>query len=145
MSKEAKEQQNEMVNRNKPIPRGIPTVRVMAMPANTNWLGDIFGGWLMSQADIAGAVLAYRRTGGNVVTVAVNNFLFIEPVYVGDIVSFYSEIERVGNTSITMNIDILVDRPENQGPYKMIRVATSTITYVHVDAERNKKKIPALK
>jgi len=94
-------QQDNDINRSKPIPRGIPTVRMMAMPADTNWLGDIFGGWLMSQADIAGAVLAYRRTGGNVVTIAVNNFLFIEPVYIGDIVSFYAEIERVGNTSIT--------------------------------------------
>lgn len=133
------------INRDKPIPRGIPTVRMMAMPADTNWLGDIFGGWLMSHADIAGAVLAYRRAGGNVVTVAVNNFLFIEPVYVGDIVNFYAEIERVGNTSITINIDILVDRPENAGPYKMLRVATSTITYVHVDKERKKKKIAALR
>lgn len=133
------------INRDKPIPRGIPTVRMMAMPADTNWLGDIFGGWLMSHADIAGAVLAYRRAGGNVVTVAVNNFLFIEPVYVGDIVNFYAEIERVGNTSITINIDILVDRPENAGPYKMLRAATSTITYVHVDQERKKKKIPSLK
>jgi len=129
----------------KPIPRGIPTVRMMAMPADTNWLGDIFGGWLMSHADIAGAVLAYRRAGGNVVTIAVNNFLFLEPVYVGDIVNFYAEIDHVGTTSIKINIDILVDRPENAGPYKMLRVATAAITYVHVDSDRKKAKIPELK
>jgi len=119
---------------------------MMAMPADTNWLGDIFGGWLMSHADIAGAVLAYRRTAGSVVTVSVNNFLFLAPVYIGDIVSFYSEIERVGNSSIVINIDILVDRPpDDGGPYKMIRVATASITYVHVDSDGQPKKVPDLK
>ncbi len=125
----------------KPIPRGIPTVRMMAMPADTNWLGDIFGGWLMSHADIAGAVLAYRRAEGKVVTVAVNNFLFHEPVFIGDIVSFYAEIERVGTSSITVNIDILAERPDSDGPYANLRVANSSITYVHIDSEGKPKTI----
>jgi len=118
----------------KPIPRGIPTVRMMALPADTNWLGDIFGGWLMSHADIAGAVLAYRRAHGKVVTVAINNFLFIEPVYIGDIVSFYAEIDTIGNSSISINIDILVERPDPNGSLENLRVATANITYVHIDA-----------
>ncbi|MBT8141521.1 MAG: acyl-CoA thioesterase [Gammaproteobacteria bacterium] len=127
--------------REQPIPRGIPTVRMMAMPADTNWLGDIFGGWLMSHADIAGAVLAYRRAEGKVVTVAVNNFLFLEPVFIGDIVSFYAEIDQIGTTSITMNIDILSERPDVAGPYENIRVATANITYVHIDADGNPDKV----
>lgn len=125
----------------KPIPRGIPTVRMMAMPADTNWLGDIFGGWLMSHADIAGAVLAYRRSEGKVVTVSVNNFLFLKPVVVGDIVSFYAEIDKIGTTSINMHIDILVERPDTTGPYHDIRVATANITYVHIDSDGTPKAI----
>lgn len=130
--------------REKPIPRGIPTVRMMAMPANTNWLGDIFGGWLMSHADIAGAVLAYRRAEGKVVTVAVNNFLFLEPVFVGDIVSFYAEIDSVGHSSIKINIDILAERPDASGPYENIRVATANITYVHIGENGKPKPVVEL-
>lgn len=129
--------------KNKPIPRGIPTVRMMAMPADTNWLGDIFGGWLMSHADIAGAVLAYRRAQGKVVTVSVNNFLFLEPVYVGDIVSFYAEIEKIGKTSIRMHIDILSERPDPAGPFQDLRVATANITYVHIDSDGKPSTISA--
>ena len=129
------------LTREKPIPRGIPTVRMMAMPADTNWLGDIFGGWLMSHADIAGAVLAYRRAEGKVVTIAVNNFLFLEPVFIGDIVSFYAEIEKTGSSSITVNIDILAERPDSNGPYANLRVANATIIYVHIDAEGNPKSV----
>ena len=125
----------------KPIPRGIPTVRMMAMPADTNWLGDIFGGWLMSHADIAGAVLAYRRAEGKVVTIAVNNFLFLEPVFIGDIVSFYAEVEKVGTSSIKVNIDILAERPDSAGPYANLRVANASITYVHIDKEGNPKRV----
>lgn len=116
-------------------------MRLMAMPAHTNWLGDIFGGWLMSHADIAGAVLAYRKAEGKVVTVSVNNFLFLEPVFVGDIVSFYAEIDKIGTSSISMHIDILVDRPDNSGPYENLRVASANITYVHIDSDGKPKAI----
>ncbi len=123
------------------FPDGIATVRTMAMPADANWLGDIFGGWLMSHADIAGAVLAYRRAGGKVVTVAVNDFQFIEPVYVGDVVSFVSALHEVGNSSLTVNVVVYAERPGHD-PCDQLRVATAQMTYVHVGEDRRPRPIP---
>ncbi len=114
-------------------------VRVLAMPKDTNALGDIFGGWLMSQVDIAGAVLAMRRAGGRVVTVAVNEFEFIQPVYVGDVVSCYTELERVGNTSMTVRVEVMSERQSDPAP---VKVATARITYVAVDDQRRPRKVP---
>lgn len=122
-------------------PLGEPTVRTMAMPRDANWLGDIFGGWLMSHADIAGAVLAYRRAGGKVVTVAVNRFEFIEPVYIGDVVTFFTNIVRVGTSSLDVEVDIHAERP-GTGPSEHIRVAAADMTYVHVNENRRPSPIP---
>lgn len=116
------------------------TVRVLAMPKDTNGLGDIFGGWLMSQVDIAGAVLAQRRAGGRVVTVAVNEFVFLQPVYVGDVVACYTELQRVGRTSITVQVDVFSER---QSGAEAVKVATAVLTYVAVDGERQPRVVPA--
>lgn len=122
------------------LPRGEQTVRTMAMPKDANWLGDIFGGWLMSHADIAGAIHAYRRAGGKVVTVAVDDFTFIQPVYIGDVVTFFCEVERVGRSSMVVAIDIQAERPGSPaGTY--IRVASARITYVHIDDQRRPREI----
>lgn len=123
-------------------PRGEQTVRTMAMPKDANWLGDIFGGWLMSHADIAGAIHAYRRASGKVVTVAVDEFTFIQPVYVGDVVTFFCAVDRVGRTSMMVSVDIRAERPGSPaGTY--IHVASARITYVHIDDERAPREIPA--
>ena len=111
------------------------TVRTLAMPKDTNGLGDIFGGWIMSHADIGGAILAFREAGGRVVTVAVNDFVFVGPVYVGDVVSFYTDVARRGRTSIT--IDVTVFSQRNDGETETcVKVATAQITYVRVGANR---------
>lgn len=117
------------------------TVRTMAMPRDTNGLGDIFGGWLMSHADIAGAINAYRRANGRVVTVSVNEFQFINPVFVGDLVSFYTDLARVGTTSVTVDITVFSER-NDEGRVDHIRVATAKITYVHVGRDRRPRPIP---
>lgn len=125
-----------------PSPRGEQTVRTMAMPKDANWLGDIFGGWLMSHADIAGAIHAYRRAGGKVVTVAVDGFTFIQPVYVGDVVTFFCELEKVGRTSMVVAVDIQAERPGSPAG-TFIRVASARIAYVHIDDQRRPREIPA--
>ena len=122
-------------------PAGEPTVRTLAMPRDTNGLGDIFGGWLMSHADIAGAIRAYRRAGGKVVTVAVDRFSFLEPVYVGDVVSFFSRIEHVGTTSLKVMIEVYAERP-GPGPAEEIRVAEGGLTYVHIGDDRRPRPVP---
>lgn len=110
-------------------------VRTLAMPRDTNGLGDIFGGWLMSHADIAGAILAFNRAGGRVVTVAVNEFRFLQPVYVGDVVSFYTDVARIGNTSITIDVQVFVQR-NHDGKEEYLKVAVAQITYVRVGDDR---------
>ncbi|MDN5863872.1 MAG: acyl-CoA thioesterase [Gammaproteobacteria bacterium] len=109
-------------------------ITAVAMPSDTNALGDIFGGWLMSQADIAGAILAYRRAGGRVVTVAVDCFNFILPVYVGDRVIFYADLARTGKTSIKVDLSIFAQSNWDDGAIR--RVATGSMIYVHIDEAR---------
>lgn len=110
-------------------------VRTLAMPKDTNGLGDIFGGWIMSHADIAGAILAFREAGGRVVTVAVNDFVFVGPVYVGDVVSFYTDVARRGTTSIAVDVTVFSQR--NDGDTEnCVKVATAKMTYVRVGANR---------
>jgi len=92
------------------LPDGQPVLRVMPMPADVNAAGDIFGGWLMAQVDIAGGVAAMRRARGRVATVAVNSFQFKQPISVGDLVSFYADIIRVGHTSITVDVAVFSER-----------------------------------
>src|SRR5512134_3250936 len=87
-----------------------PVLRIVPMPADTNAHGTIFGGWVMSQVDIAGSVVAWERAAGPVVTVAVNSFVFQEPVFVGDLVSFYARVIKVGRTSITTDVEVFAHR-----------------------------------
>jgi acyl-CoA thioesterase YciA len=117
------------------------TVRTLAMPKDTNGIGDIFGGWLMSHADIAGAILAYRRAGGRVVTVAVNEFVFLQPVLVGDVVSFYTDVAKVGNTSITVDVTVFCERSD-EGRTDNVKVAQAKISYVHVGRDRRPRPVP---
>ena len=88
------------------LPQREPTIRVAAMPSDANYTGDIFGGWLMGQVDIAGSIPALHRARGRVATVAVNSFVFKQPIFVGDIVSFYTRILKVGTTSITVEVEV---------------------------------------
>src|SRR5450631_3424279 len=97
-----------------------PTLRVVPMPADSNSSGDIFGGWVMSQVDIAGSIAAIRLARGRVATIAVNSFVFRQPVMVGDVVSFYAEIVKVGLTSITVSVEIYAQRnPQKEETVKV--------------------------
>ncbi len=117
------------------------TVRVVAMPADTNTAGDIFGGWLMSRADIAGSIVAIQVAKGRVVTVAVHEFLFIKPVLVGDLVSCYAEVIRRGRTSVRVKVDVYSERESD--PETIEQVAAAEITYVAVDDEtRSPRPLP---
>lgn len=118
---------------------GEPQIRVMAMPADTNASGDIFGGWLMSQVDIAGSIAAYRRARGRIVTVAVNEFRFLKPVYVGDLVSLYSRVIHVGHTSIRVMIEGYAER--SRGVEECDRVAEAEITYVAIDDQGSPRSV----
>ncbi len=109
----------------------MATTRVVAMPADTNPAGDIFGGWIMSQVDLAGSVAATRRAGGRTVTVAVNSFHFDQPVYVGDLVSCYASVEKVGKTSLTVNVVVYAER--NRQLQETVKVTRATLVYVAVD------------
>ena len=118
-----------------------PTLRVVPMPADASYSGDIFGGWIMAQVDIAGSIPAIRRARGRVATVAVNSFLFKQPVFVGDVVSLYAKIVRVGRTSITVNVEVYVQR--NPVEEECVKVTEATLTYVAVDSERRPRVVPA--
>ncbi len=116
-----------------------PVLRLVAMPTNTNAFGDIFGGWIMSQVDIAGSIAAHRRAGGRVVTVAVNAFKLHRPVFIGDLVSCYAEVTHVGRTSITVHVDVYAERDTD--PACCLRVTEADVTYVAVDADRRPRPI----
>jgi len=123
------------------IPEGRdPTTRVLAMPTDTNVSGDIFGGWIMSHVDIAGAIEAVRRAKGRVVTVAVTSFQFHQPVFVGDLVSFYADITKVGRTSLTVDVKVCAQR--SHGSMEVIKVTEATLVYVAVDENRNTRPVP---
>ncbi len=123
------------------LPAGKPPVlRVVPMPADANPHGDVFGGWIMAQVDLAGGVLAAARAKGRVATVAVTQFLFKQPVLVGDLLSFYAEVVRVGNTSITINVEVYAQRnPEDPEVHK---VTEATLTYVATDTDRRPRPVP---
>ena len=122
------------------LPQREPTIRVAAMPSDANYSGDMFGGWIMGQVDIAGSIPALHRAKGRVVTVAVNSFVFKEPMYIGDIVSFYAEIIKVGNTSITVDVQVFAQRD----PAKpvCVKVTEATLTYVAVGEDRKPRLLP---
>ena len=115
-------------------------IRVVASPADANAEGDIFGGWIMSQADIAGSIMARRRARGRIVTVAVNSFHFRQPVFVGDLISFYARITRVGNTSLTVHVQAFAERYGEHT--ECIQVTQADLTYVAVDAKRRPRPVP---
>ena len=118
-----------------------PALRVMPMPADLNPAGDVFGGWVMSMADIAGAIPAVRRARSRVTTVAVNSFTFKQPVSVGDLVSFYAEVTAVGRTSITVDVEVFAERdPENP---VVVKVTEARLTYVALDDKGRKRPVPA--
>ncbi len=115
-------------------------MRVMPMPADSNANGDIFGGWIMAQVDIAGAVLPSRIAKGRIATVAVNQFIFKQPVSVGDLLSFYAKVERVGNTSVTVNVEVYAER--NPEDLRVVKVTEANLTYVAIDREGRPRPIP---
>ena len=116
-----------------------PTLRVVPMPADSNSSGDIFGGWVMSQVDIAGSIQAIRRARGRVATVAVNSFVFRQAVMVGDVVSFYADVVKVGRTSITVSVEVYAQRnPEKE---ETVKVTEATLTYVAVDNQRRPRVV----
>lgn len=121
-----------------------PALRVVPMPADTNAAGDIFGGWIMSQVDIAGSIVAKRRARGRIVTVAVNAFHFRKPVFVSDLVSFYASIVRVGTTSITVDVAVYAERGIFSAGHEteIVKVTEATLTYVAVDDRGNKRPVP---
>jgi acyl-CoA thioesterase YciA len=123
------------------LPDGSELVlRVMPMPADVNGNGDIFGGWLMAQVDLAGAVLPARIAKGRIATVAVNQFVFKQPVSVGDLVSFYSRVERIGNTSITVHVSVIAER--NPANLQVVKVTEANLTYVAIDNEGKPRPVP---
>jgi acyl-CoA thioesterase YciA len=123
------------------LPDRQPQLRVLTMPADTNALGNIFGGWIMAQVDIAGALPAIRRARGKVATVAVNSFEFQEPVLVGDVVSFYADVMRVGRTSITVHVDVYAERMRG-GEYEAIKVTQADLTFVALDERGKPREVP---
>lgn len=114
-------------------------LKVIPMPADCNASGDIFGGWVMAQVDLAGSVVPARYGEGRMVTVAVNEFIFKQPVRVGDILSFFAAVTRIGTTSITVQIEVFAERVRAQGRY--LKVTEASLTYVAVDHEGKPRKI----
>jgi acyl-CoA thioesterase YciA len=122
------------------LPNREPALRVVPLPADVNQNGDIFGGWVMSQADIAGSIPAAMRARGRVATVAVNSFVFKQPVMIGDVVSFYAAVSRVGRTSITVAVEVYAQR--NPGDVICVKVTEASLTYVAVGADRRPRELP---
>lgn len=123
------------------LPEGRELVlKVIPMPADTNGNGDVFGGWVMAQVDLAGAVLPARHVRGRMATVAVNQFVFKHPVRVGDILSFFSHVTRIGRTSITVQVEVFAERFGAQGLY--VKVTEATLTYVAIDEQGRPRPIP---
>ena len=114
-------------------------LRVIPMPSDTNSNGDIFGGWVMAQVDLAGSVLPARVAQGRVATVAVKEFIFKQPVRVGDILSFFASITRIGNTSVNVEVEVFAERIASQGTH--FKVTEATLTYVAIDEEGRSRQI----
>ena len=115
-------------------------LRVIPLPADVNANGDIFGGWIMAQVDLAGAVLPARLAKGRIATVAVNQFIFKQPVSLGDLLSFYARITRIGNTSIGVHVDVYAER--NPANLHVVKVTEADLTYVAIDAQGQPRPVP---
>ena len=122
------------------LPQREPTLRMVAMPSDCSYTGDVFGGWVMAQVDIAGSIPALHRAKGRVATVAVNSFVFKQPLFMGDVVSFYASIVKVGRTSIT--VDVAVYSQRDPARPTCVKVTEATLTYVAVDDERKPREVP---
>ena len=122
------------------LPQKQPALRTVPMPADLNQNGDVFGGWVMAQVDVAGAIPAMRRARGRVATVSVNSFTFRQPVSVGDIVSLYADIVRVGRTSITVRVEVFAER--NYVDPIIVRVTEAELTYVAIGVDGGKREVP---
>ena len=121
------------------LPKGREVaLRVVPMPSDANYTGDIFGGWIMSQVDVAGSIPALRLARGRIATVAVNSFTFKQPVLIGDLVSFYADIVRVGRTSITVDVEVYAER---RTLHEVVKVTEATLTYVAVDDQRRPRPV----
>ena len=124
-----------------PLPTDKELVlKVIPMPADCNANGDIFGGWVMAQVDLAGSVIPARYTQGRMATVAVNQFIYKQPVRVGDILSFFGHITKVGNTSVTVQVEVYAERFRAQGEY--VKVTEASLTYVAIDENGKPRPIP---
>jgi acyl-CoA thioesterase YciA len=123
------------------LPDKEPVLRVVPMPGDTNQHGDIFGGWIMAQVDVAGGVVAARHARGRVATVAVNSFTFKQPVLVGDLVTFFADVTRIGRTSITVDVEVYAQR--NPRDLATVKVTEASLTYVATDAQRRPREIAA--
>ncbi len=131
------------MNETQQLPHGRePVLRIQPRPADVNMHGDIFGGWIMAQVDMAGGIAAAKRARGRVATVAVKEFVFKHPVFVGDVLSFYAEVVRVGNTSVTVQVEVFAERgiPDTQ----VYRVTEATLTFVAVGENRKPRPVPAV-
>ncbi|MBK8576893.1 MAG: acyl-CoA thioesterase [Candidatus Accumulibacter propinquus] len=122
------------------LPDRQPILRVMPMPADVNPQGDVFGGWIMAQVDVAGAIPAMQRARGRVTTVAVNSFLFKQPVSVGDVVSFFAEVVDTGRTSIKVRVEVYAERHPAQ-PIT-VKVTEAVLTYVAINQHGAKRELP---
>ena len=114
-------------------------LKVIPMPADCNANGDIFGGWVKAQVDLAGSVVPARYVNGRMATVAVNQFIFKQPVRVGDILSFFAEVTRIGNTSVTVQVEVYAERFHSQKKY--VKVTQASLTYVAIDDAGRPRKI----
>ena len=123
------------------LPEGkMPVLRMMPAPSDANVYGDVFGGWIMAQVDVAGSLPAVRRANGRVATIAVNSFLFKNPVFVGDLLSFYADVVKVGNTSITVYVEVYAER--NPADLHVVKVTEANVTYVAIDRQGQPRQIP---
>lgn len=123
------------------MPERQPTLRVVPMPADVNHNGDVFGGWIMAQVDVAGGIAAMRRARGRVVTLSVDSFLFKQPVAVGDVLSLFAEVTRVGRTSMAVRVEVYTEHLS--GIKAVAKVTEAQLTYVAIDANGKKRDVPA--
>jgi acyl-CoA thioesterase YciA len=130
------------MSENVQLPDASPVLRVMPMPADANIHGDVFGGWIMAQADIAGAIPAARRANGRVATIAVTSFQFRNPVFVGDLCSFYARVLKTGNTSITVEVEVYAERNRLQA--EVVKVTEATLVYVATGDDRRPRPLPPI-
>lgn len=119
-------------------PEGTLSLQNIAMPADTNWSGDVFGGWIVSQMDLAGAIHVERLTKGRCATIAINQMSFLVPVKVGNVISSYTKILKVGNTSVQVQIEVWISHDDSREP---VRITEGVFTFVAVDVKGNKRLI----